>query len=258
MRPSWRPLLALALLGVAFALLAGVPAPARGPGDLPGEELDANRRLLERLRRSDPDFYARLKRDWREFAALPEERRARFRQLDEALQEDDAAAQRLWAVLERYTAWLDRLSEEDRRRVAEAPDAAQRLRVVKELREREWVARLPRAQRERVLALPEGEKRAALIAELRKQESDRRAEWVKALRTQEAARPPARDTRVAVQRLREFVQKELTKKERERLQFTSLGDPACLERVIQEFAKQHPEEMRRAKDKKKKGEAETK
>src|SRR5205085_922617 len=73
MRPVGRLLLLTILLaGAAPAVSLPEPTP---------EELEANRRLLERYR-ADPEHFTRLKRDLKAFAALPPERQARLRQLD--------------------------------------------------------------------------------------------------------------------------------------------------------------------------------
>ena len=136
------PLLLVAvLLGAALPVLAVTdPAP-------PPDDLDHNRRLLDRYR--DPDHYARLLRDLRAFEALPPERQERMRQFDRELHEEDAATQqRLWEVLERYSDWVGRLPDAERLRIDEAADRTERLKVVKGLREREWVDRLPKAERD--------------------------------------------------------------------------------------------------------------
>jgi hypothetical protein len=96
---------------------------------------------------------------------------------------------RLWAVLDRYTAWLERLDEKDRRQIESAPDTAKKLDIIRALREREWVGHLARAERERIdQAAPE--ERAKQIEQLRQKERQRRADWQAALRMQEEAVPP--------------------------------------------------------------------
>jgi hypothetical protein len=133
--------------------------------------------LLDQYR-ADPDHVARLQRDLRTFLSLPLERQAHLRQFDRDLHELESDEQRrLWGVLERYTAWYERLSERDQQRLDAASDRAERLRVVAELRDREFVQRLPRADREALGEL-DGAKRAERIATLRKEERRRRQEWL--------------------------------------------------------------------------------
>src|SRR5262249_61339308 len=95
----------------------------------------------------------RLKEEWKASQKLPRARQERLRQLDEALTDEPPAVRaRLWAVLFRYTAWLDRLDEKDRRQIEAAPDAEKKLEIIKGLRETEWVAHLPKTDRELVEA----------------------------------------------------------------------------------------------------------
>lgn len=78
------------------------------------------------------------------FAALPAERQAQHRQLDQELhRQPEVERDRLFRALEGYAAWLRRLPEADRRAVLEAPTAAHRLHLVRRLQEREWRAGLP-------------------------------------------------------------------------------------------------------------------
>src|SRR5579885_128116 len=143
----------IALAGLCLALAVpafGLSEPA-GEGTVPAAE--QNRRLLEKWR-ADPEHYARLKRDLADFRALPPEQQARLRQLDRELHADDPSGQgQLLRVLERYVAWLDRLPEPDRERIRSAAGTTERLRIIRELREREWIDRLPRKVRDEVWAL---------------------------------------------------------------------------------------------------------
>jgi hypothetical protein len=187
MRFSRRHLLALVLVGSA-GLLAFVPGPARAVGE-GGDEPEPPRRLPQRLR-DDPERYRELKRQWHDFMKLPAERRKRLEAIDEELNDEPPAVRaRLWAVMDRYTAWLDHLSPGDRQQVESAPDAAKKLEVIRALRERDWLGHQARAERERIeRAAPE--ERAKLIEHLRQKERDRRAEWEAALRMQEPVVPP--------------------------------------------------------------------
>jgi hypothetical protein len=185
MRCSLRHLLALVLVGSA-GLVACLPGPARAVGE--GDEPQP-RRLPARWR-DDPAEYRRLKDEWKAFHKLPKGRRDRLRQIDEELNDEPPASRaRLWAVLFRYSAWLDRLDEKDRWQIESAPDAASRLEIIKGLRQAEWVAHLPRAQREKIEAAAPAD-RTALIDKLRRQERERQARWQLAFRAQgEALRP---------------------------------------------------------------------
>jgi hypothetical protein len=166
MRP-WR------LLIVPAALLGAAPGLAEPAPD----ELEANRRLLERWR-ADPEHYQRLQHDLRAFWALPPARQQRLRDLDRRLHEADPAIQaRLWAVLQRYHTWLEELPEPDRQAVLNAPDPAERLHLIKEIRAREWIDGLPAGVRIRVLGIADPQQRAARIAFLRKQERKQRRQW---------------------------------------------------------------------------------
>jgi hypothetical protein len=180
MRYPWRRLLMLLLLGTA-GLVAGLPGPVRAVGE--GGDEPEPRRVPARWR-DDPVEYRRLKDEWKAFQKLPKGRQDRLRQVDEELNDEPPAVRaRLWAVLFRYTAWLDRLDEKDRRQIEEAPDAEKKLEIIKRLREAEWVAHLARADRDRIEAAAPAE-RAALIETFRKKEHERRAQWQTAFRAQ--------------------------------------------------------------------------
>jgi hypothetical protein len=176
MRPVGRLLLlTLLLAGAVPAVSLPEPTP---------EELEANRRLVERYR-ADPEHYARLKRDLKAFAALPPERQNRLRQLDQDLHEENTAnLTRLWRVLDRYAAWLEHLPEAQRKEVENAPDARARLEVVRRLREEEWVKRLPEGKYKEVMNTPP-ENRPAVVAKLREAERRRRQEWQRAVSPRE-------------------------------------------------------------------------
>jgi hypothetical protein len=128
-------------------------------------------------RQPDEGLEARLRQNLEAYRSLPPARRAELRRLDDDLhQQPPAVLVQLEAVLDRYADWFDRLPTADRQRVEQAPDAADRLVVIKEVRQRQWVERLPRSERERIQQA-EGDKRAALIQDLRRQDERRRQEW---------------------------------------------------------------------------------
>jgi hypothetical protein len=229
------------VLGV-LALSAPVLA-LSGPS---ADDLESNRRLLARWKEEDPAHYARLKNDLRAFRALPPERQAALRQLDRQLEQDDPAVRaRLWQVMDRYATWLDHLAAADRERVQAAPTAADRLRIIRDLREREWVERLPRTRRQQ-LAAASAEKRSVLLAEWRRQEVERRQEWQRAAAAGEEPAgwrmPPARVadlSPMAQAYVQVALQPHLSAEERERLrQAEGLAQPFT--RTLLELVNRHP------------------
>jgi hypothetical protein len=147
-----------------------------------------NRQLLDRWR-TDSEHYTRLKRDLREFKALPEESRDRLRQLDQGLHDPANPQPRLQRVLELYLSWLDRLPEGDQRRIAATADVTERVRLIQQLRDREWIVRLPRQAREELEATSDPARQATRVAELRREEQAFRREWAAALRNPEVFEP---------------------------------------------------------------------
>jgi hypothetical protein len=145
------------------------------------DEPETNARLLERLR-SDPEHFARLQADQRAFGQLPPERQDRLRELDQQLHNTDSITQkRLWSVMERYTAWYDHLSEAARHRIDQATDRHERLAIVTQYREDQWLARQPHLVRDEIAKVPV-EKRHDEIANRRKDERQRFATWMRAMR----------------------------------------------------------------------------
>src|SRR5690349_12732977 len=180
MRQLWRRLLVLLLVGTA-GVVACLPGPARAVGE--GGDEPEPRRLPARWR-DDPAEYRRLKDEWKAFQKLPRARQERLRQIDEDLNDEPPAVRaQLWAVLYRYTAWLDRLDDKDRRLIESAPDPEKKLEIIKGLRETEWVSHLPKADRDQITAATPAE-RTALIEKFRKREHERRAQWQLAFRAQ--------------------------------------------------------------------------
>src|SRR5206468_1899082 len=129
----------LLLVAVLASVGAALPEPEVGTRE---EVLQNNQRLLERWRQ-DPDHASRLQRDLQHFWALPVEQRNQLRRLDQELHQQDPLTQkRLWDVLERYSAWLERLSPGDRRRV-NAVSGTERIAVIKEIRDQQWIGNQP-------------------------------------------------------------------------------------------------------------------
>ncbi len=161
-------------LWLLFAL-AGLAASVAVAGP-DGDDLERNRRLLEKWK-ADPEHYQRLQHDLAAFQALPAERQERIRRLDRELHESDpTTGARLWGVLERYALWLERLPEEERRTVLEAPTPESRLVLIRGLRQHEWLSRLPLGLREKLQSLP-AEQRAERMRELRLEERRQRVLW---------------------------------------------------------------------------------
>src|SRR5882724_233522 len=105
------PVRSLLLLALALAAM-GAALPEPPPGDSTSDDsLAWNQQKLEEWR-ANPKHASRLQRDLDRFWSLPREERDRLRALDRELHEQDSATQkRLWGVLERYHAWMERLSE---------------------------------------------------------------------------------------------------------------------------------------------------
>lgn len=130
----------------------------------------------------NPDDPAYLRRQYAWFQTLDAGRQQQLRKLHEdflALDEKDQS--RFTRVMQGYNAWLARLPEEDRQRVVTAPSAADRLEVVRQLREREWVETLPRPYKE-VYARLDADARRQKVQEWRTEEAERRDEWAVAVR----------------------------------------------------------------------------
>ena len=158
------------ILTIAGMLLAA-GAPLLALSDPSPEELEQNRRLLDKARQQ-PEHYDRLVQDLNAFLALPPERQEAIRLIDHDLHDENSATTaRLSRVLERYARWLDRLPESDRQKIDNAPDSRTRLQSIKQIRERQWIERLPKTYREE-LALLQGEARAKRIDQLHKDEKN--------------------------------------------------------------------------------------
>lgn len=166
----------LLLLPMLAFLAAATPGEGEAPGAPDSDQFERNRQLLYKWR-ADPEHYARLQRDLRDFWALPQSKRRQIRQLDHAFHQLDAKTQkRLWKAAARYAAWLERLPQAERQQIEEAKNSQERLQLIRTIRERQWIERLPRKVREDVEKLPPQE-RAARIALLHKQERQQKQLW---------------------------------------------------------------------------------
>jgi hypothetical protein len=133
-------------------------------------ELMANRARLDEWRKH-PAQMVRLRRDAKALLSLPAARREQALQLDYDLHQQTAANQaRLLNILERYTGWLDGLSEVDRQSIHDVSNQARRLAVIRELRGKEWLQSQPRKLRDQLGSLT-GSARADCLRKAR------RAQW---------------------------------------------------------------------------------
>ena len=196
-------------LGTAAARTYFFPAPAPPP-DVTADTLPwADYRVVERLPlyapADDVDFVEKLaepdrfgddvstpsaapvepdKPDGKEldalakaFRDLPAERQDKLRQLDQQLHAlPDARRDKLLRVLEVYAAWLQRLSDADRKKVLTASTADDRLEAIDDARRTLWVAGLPAAQRQTLKTLPP-EERAGLIRKWKGEDDASRTYW---------------------------------------------------------------------------------
>lgn len=182
MRNGRRFLVLAMLLG-----LAGGSLPVLA--DSSPNDLERNRQVLEQARK-DPAKFARLQSEYQDFLNLSPERLKRLRKLDQELR-GSPDTYRLHRALEKYANWLERLPEDQRRRVESAANETERLKIIKEIRQSQWVDRLPTAERKQVLAA-QGEKKAALIKQIRQEEKRRKQEWNVSLKHwEELTRGPA-------------------------------------------------------------------
>jgi hypothetical protein len=222
-------------------LLASALVPLVGLADVTPD----NRQLLEQWRK-DPAHTERLMRNLAYFQHLSPEAQDRLRKFDRDLSDETPGMRaRLRGVLERYTAWLDSLSEEQRQSVEEAPDRKTRLERIRSLRTQQWVKQLPKAQREQ-LGRAADKERVDLIHKWLREDLEQRADWLAALRnwdsTHRVGRPPSRLNQLPkdVQIYYEKSLKPLLSKEDEKhLQEAEDKWPRFL-RVFVEVADNHP------------------
>lgn len=225
------------LLPVLGFVLSATPAHESASADR-----ERNRRLLSKWK-ADPEHYARLQQDLRDFWALPEEQRLRLRALDRELHQlDDKTQKRLWKTAERYTLWLERLPDEDRQQIETAGDSQEKLRRIREIRQRQTIERLPKRIGDELRELP-AEERTARLAKLREQEQWQRKLWQRPLG---AAAPrlgkPPTSLRELPPDARQFIEKNvlprLSDEEQARLRQAE-GRPEFVA-VVKHLSEQHP------------------
>ncbi len=97
------------------------------------------------------------KRSWRreyaEFLKLPAEAQQRIRRLDRELHEEESETTvRYLRVMQRYSEWLDRLPPDQRDHVEAARSTTEKIKRIREIKEKQWIATLPKADRDRIEA----------------------------------------------------------------------------------------------------------
>lgn len=223
-------------------LLAAAPAREGAPNST-AADLERNRQLLRKWR-ANPEHAARLQRDLRDFWELPREKRQRLRRLDHDLHQLDGATQkRLWKAVERYGGWLEKLPEDDRRRIEQTKEWPERLRLIKELRERQWMDRLPQKVREELLKLPL-DQRSARASELRRQQRQQRKLWQRPLPVAAIPRPVKQPTKLSEfpRDTQNFVEKNVLPRltAEERKQYEKAAGQADFVPTVKRLAAKHP------------------
>jgi hypothetical protein len=157
----------------------------------PKDSPEQSRRALEEKARQDPAWYERMLRDLDAFQSLPADQQERMRQLDKQLSAQNAATnKKLMKALERYVNWLEKLPPADRKFIEDASDSKERLRRIRQIREKQWVQTLPKSVREEIMQA-KGPERQALIKKYRQEEKKRRQDWDAAMKRGGAPPPRA-------------------------------------------------------------------
>lgn len=212
-----------------------------GANETEPEELKHHRQQLERWR-ADKEHYQRLLQDLKAFQALPQARQEQLRALDRDLHQEEITRQtQLWAVLDRYLSWLEQLPPSDRQRIQQAEDQKVKLRLIREIRDRQWVDKLPARIRDEVRALP-APQRTVRIQQLR--EADRRQRNLWRTGTLSRDEPTLRPTSFQelpseVRTYLQQLEKRLTVEEKARLKQAE-GKWPDYPRTIRELAELHP------------------
>jgi hypothetical protein len=230
----------LLLLPLLALFMAATRDEEGTPGKSDSDDLEHNRRVLQKWK-TDPEHFARLKQDLRDFWALPEAKRQQLRRLDGDFHQLDAKTQkRLWQVAEGYEAWLERLPENERRQIEETKDTQERLQLIRTIRERQWVERLPQKVRGDLEKLPAAE-RSAKVVVLRKQEQQQRKLWSRPLSPEQRTPQPMRTADLPPETKR-FINNHLwphlTAEEKKKYNQAE-GHPEFA-RTVKELAKRHP------------------
>jgi hypothetical protein len=212
----------------------------------PGPSVDENRQTLEKWRQN-PQRAERLKRNQAYFRRLAPDAQERLRKLERDLNEEGVAMRgRLKGVMHRYTAWLDTLTEEERKSIENAPDKRARLERIRELRERQWIGQLPKTQQEQI-GKAQGKERADLVRKLWQDDLERKADWLIAERHWDAMLHKPQQLPVSVatlpREMKDYFEKNikplLTADEEKRLKDAE-GKWPRFPRVLIELADSHP------------------
>ncbi len=132
------------------------------------------------LNPDDPE-YLRRQQVW--YHAQEPSRKSQLLKLHSDFQALDPESQaRYERVMKQYNAWLVRLPEADRERVATATSALARIEIVRQLREQDWVRTLPSPYRAEYAKM-EGDAKKQRVLEWRSEEAERDEEWALALRS---------------------------------------------------------------------------
>ncbi len=154
--------------------------------DSGADDLEASRRRLEAWRKFHPEEAERMQATLKRFLDLPEKRREAIVKLDRDLHDVPKARKtKYFNALDRFADWLDRLHTVNPKAwqaIKDAPNAVERLKLIRDQREREWMESQPKPYRDEFEKLPLGEPRAAFIENLRADERARHEQWVIAQR----------------------------------------------------------------------------
>src|SRR6266516_3364581 len=82
----------------------------------------------------------------------------------------------LMRAISTYTAWMHTAPPADRKYIESAANSKERLRRIREIRDKQWVQTLPKAVREEIQRA-KGKERQELIQKYRQEERKRRQEW---------------------------------------------------------------------------------
>lgn len=160
---------------IVTLFVAALAATVSGSGPLPSENHETNLKLLREWQSGDPARYDKIVRNFERFRAMSAEQQERLRALDQQLHDEDSATQtRLMHALEEYVSWLTKLPKEDRERVVSASNASERLRIIRELKEKQWFEQLPLVHREQWNQASEDDRKK--LVQQWKQEEQRRKE----------------------------------------------------------------------------------
>lgn len=143
----------------------------------PGTNIEENRKLLRDWQASQPEEYARVRRNYDRWRTLPESQVERIRALDRDLHQDAQIQEKLSRVLEEYSQWLTRLPAADRDRIYLATTMDQRLRIIREIKDRQWYQRLPAAHHTQYDAAKSEPERQELLRKWRQQEREFQERW---------------------------------------------------------------------------------